>query len=118
MARKKATNPQPARQTPAAHVLPKGYAELLADLKARIRGAQVQAAVAVNRGLITLYWAIGQAIVERQQAEGWGKAVVDRLAGDLQREFPGESGFSPQNLWHMRSFYLAWTEEVASASPT
>jgi hypothetical protein len=30
------------------------------------------------------------------------------LAEDLQKEFPGTAGFSPQNVWFMRSFYLAW----------
>jgi predicted nuclease of restriction endonuclease-like (RecB) superfamily len=34
--------------------------------------------------------------------------VVERLAEDLQKEFPGTAGFSPQNVWFMRSFYLAW----------
>jgi hypothetical protein len=32
-------------------------------------------------------------IVERQKDEGWGKAVVQRLAGDLQKDFPGIQGF-------------------------
>ena len=32
----------------------------------------------------------------------------------MQREFPGISGFSPQNIWYMRAFYLALTEEVAN----
>jgi predicted nuclease of restriction endonuclease-like (RecB) superfamily len=68
--------------------------------------------LAVNRELIRLYWDIGRAIAERQKAEGWGKAVVDQLAADLQKEFPGESGFSKQNLWYMREFYWAWTENV------
>jgi predicted nuclease of restriction endonuclease-like (RecB) superfamily len=47
-------------------------------------------------------------IVERQEREGWGKAVVERLSADLHREFPGVSGFSVQNLWHMRQFYAAY----------
>jgi hypothetical protein len=38
---------------------------------------------------------------------------VQRLAADLQREFPGMAGFSPQNIWHMRSIYRDWTEDVA-----
>ena len=92
--------------------LPAGYPALLEDLKARIRQAQVKAAFSVNRELIALYWHIGRSIVERQRTEGWGKAVVVRLAADLQREFPGVAGFSVQNIWYMRAFYLAWTEEV------
>lgn len=101
-------------QRPAARVagLPAGYPALLDELKRRIRAVQLKAAVSVNRELIGLYWDIGRTIVERQRSEGWGKSVVDHLAGDLQREFPGVEGYSPSNIWRMRSFYLAWTEEV------
>jgi predicted nuclease of restriction endonuclease-like (RecB) superfamily len=126
MARKKSVAPKagktaptrtgrrsPARQGPAAGALPASYAALLNDLKDRIRTAQVRATLAVNREMIGLYWDIGRSIVERQKAEGWGKSVVDRLAADLQKEFPGESGFSKQNLWYMRRFYLAWTEALS-----
>ena len=98
---------------PASAVsLPAGYPAFLADLKARIRTAQVKASLAVNRELIALYWHIGRSIVERQRAEGWGRAVVERLSGDLQREFPDVAGFSAGNIWRMRAFYLAWTGEV------
>jgi len=34
------------------------------------------------------------------------------LAADLQKAFPGTEGFSPRNIWRMRAFYLAWTDEV------
>ncbi|MCL4692081.1 MAG: DUF1016 family protein [Candidatus Hydrogenedentes bacterium] len=90
---------------------PAGYGALLEDLKSRIRAAQVKAALSVNRELIALYWHIGGSIVERQRAEGWGKAVVERLSRDLEKEFPGVAGFSAGNIWRMRAFYLAWTEE-------
>jgi predicted nuclease of restriction endonuclease-like (RecB) superfamily len=88
--------------------LPIGYANFLADLKARVRAAQLRAVVSVNRELILLYWDIGKIIVEAQKTKGYGKQVVERLAEDLQKEFPGTAGFSPQNIWFMRSFYLAW----------
>ena len=92
--------------------LPAGYPAFLAELKTRIRTAQVKAALAVNRELIALYWHIGQSIVERQRAEGWGKSVVERLAADLRSEFPAVAGFSAGNIWRMRAFYLAWTGEI------
>jgi predicted nuclease of restriction endonuclease-like (RecB) superfamily len=92
--------------------LPPGYGPFLEDLKSRIQAARVKAAISVNRELIALYWYIGKSIVQRQRAEGWGKSVVDRLAADIQREFPGIAGFSPANVWRMRAFYLAWTDEV------
>jgi predicted nuclease of restriction endonuclease-like (RecB) superfamily len=64
--------------------------------------------------MIRLYWDIGREIVQRQEREGWGKGIVDRLAADLQRAFPGIEGFSPRNVWRMRAFYLAYTPEVAN----
>lgn len=78
--------------------LPDGYADLLEDLKSRIQTARVKAMLAVNRELVLLYWQIGQSIVERQQAEGWGKAIIEWLATDIQAAFPGLKGFSPCNI--------------------
>lgn len=52
------------------------YAPLLAGLKARVRAAQVTAAV--NRELMRLCWHIGRAILWAQRAEGWGGTAFDR----------------------------------------
>lgn len=65
--------------------------------------------MSVNRELILLYWDIGKIIAAAQKTRGYGKQVVERLAEDLQKEFPGTAGFSPQNVWFMRGFYLAWS---------
>lgn len=81
------------------------YVLLFTEVKERIRSAQYEALKAVNKELISLYWDIGRMIVERQRGRTWGKAVVERLADDLQKEFPGMQGFSAQNLWYMRQFY-------------
>jgi len=59
----------------------------------------------VNKELIFLYWDIGRMINERQKEYTWGKSVVELLAKDLQKEFPGIKGFSASNLWRMRIFY-------------
>ena len=85
-----------------------GYAPLLADLKARVRAAQVKAALSVNRELVLLYWHIGREILRAQKAEGWGAKVVERLAKDLAAEFPEMKGFSRSNMLYMRAFYAAW----------
>ncbi|MBN1662497.1 MAG: DUF1016 family protein [Deltaproteobacteria bacterium] len=86
----------------------KTYAQLLNSVKERIRKAQYDALKAVNKELIDLYGDIGRMIVERQEKEGWGKSVVEKLAADLQKEFPGIQGFSAQNLWRMKQFYQAY----------
>jgi predicted nuclease of restriction endonuclease-like (RecB) superfamily len=62
----------------------------------------------VNREQISLYTNIGRMIVERQQSNTWGKGIVDNLAGDLRKEFPGANGFSAGNLWRMKNFYEAY----------
>lgn len=49
-------------------------------------------------------------ILSRQQGETWGKSIVEKLAVDLQAEFPGVSGFSVQNLWRMKQFYEKYSE--------
>jgi predicted nuclease of restriction endonuclease-like (RecB) superfamily len=119
MPRKKATKDIPAPRSDlvkAVAGLPPGYGELLEDLKARVRTSQLKAAVAVNRELIRLYWDIGRLIVERQERDGWGKGVVDRLAKDVQKAFPGLKGFSPLNVTRMRALYLAYTKEVTILS--
>ena len=88
---------------------PQDYPRLLSEIKERIRSAQYEALKAVNKELVGLYWDIGRMIVERQDVEGWGKAVVEQLAADLRTEFPGVGGFSSSNLWRMKAFFEAYT---------
>ena len=45
----------------------------------------------------------GRLIVERQGQEGWGRAVMERLAVDIQREFPGVRGFCNRSRAYRRS---------------
>ena len=92
--------------------LPPDYTNWLASLKQRIQSAQQRATLAVNRELVLLYWQIGHDILARQQAQGWGAKVIDRLARDLSAAFPGMKGFSPRNLKYMRAFAEAWPDEA------
>jgi len=90
---------------------PHDYPAFLAELKQRIRSARLQAALSVNRELILLYWSIGRDILLRQQEEGWGSKVIDRLAADLRRAFPEMTGISGRNLKYMRALAEAWPQE-------
>jgi len=87
------------------------YATFLSELKARIRNAQIRAALAVNQEMVMLYWQTGRDIVARQQQARWRAKVIERLFQDLQREFPGIKGFSPRNLKYMRAFAEAYPDE-------
>lgn len=88
-----------------------GYDDFLRDLKERIRSAQVRAVLAVNRELVLLYWQIGRDILTRQQQQGWGAKVIERLSADLRSSFPEMRGFSRTNLLYMRAFAEAYSDE-------
>lgn len=81
------------------------------EIKEKIRESQYNALKAVNKELIALYWDIGRNIFEKQQKFGWGKSVVKELSHELQKEFVGIKGFSVQNLWNMRQFYLEYKDD-------
>ncbi|MCX6902431.1 MAG: PDDEXK nuclease domain-containing protein [Verrucomicrobia bacterium] len=104
------------KRRPLTPLIP-DYGRLLAEIKARVRAAQIRAGLAANRELLALYWDVGRMILDRQKAEGWGAKVIDRLSRDLQNEFPGQQGFSPRNLKYMRAFAEAWPETVIVQQP-
>ncbi len=85
------------------------YSAFLTEVKSRIQSARLSAGRAVNRELVLLYWDIGRGIVEKQTVEGWGDAVVERLAADLRAEFPDMRGFSSGNVWRMLQLYADHT---------
>ena len=92
------------------------YPALLADIKQRIRQAQTRAILAVNQAMVALYWDIGQLIDARQKQEGWGAAVIPRLAKDLHNELPEEKGFSERNIKLMVQFYREYPALFAAAA--
>jgi predicted nuclease of restriction endonuclease-like (RecB) superfamily len=79
---------------------------LLSEVKDRIRSAQYEALKTVNKELVGLYWDIRRMIVERQTDARHGSAIAEQLSKDLRTEFPGISGFSRRNVFHMLEFYL------------
>jgi len=73
-----------------------------------IEAARQRASKAVNTNLIDLYWQVGEYISRRIAEDGWGKGTVSALAAFIARHYPGQRGFSPQNLWRMRQFFEAY----------
>jgi len=92
-------------------VLPPGYPELLEDLKNVVAAACWRAQRVVNTDLLALYWRIGHTILDRQDAEGWGARVIDRLSADLRAAYPEMRGLSRCNFFYMRSFAASWPQE-------
>jgi predicted nuclease of restriction endonuclease-like (RecB) superfamily len=97
--------------------LPQNYASLLTTIKQRIQTAQVRTALAGNASMLMLYWDVGNLLVERQAEEGWGAAVLPRLAIDLRNELPEVKGFSVRNLMLMTQFAREYPGFYAIAQP-
>lgn len=95
----------------------KGFPALLADVKARIQSAQTRAVLAVNAELVRLYWDIGRIIDQRQRLEGWGSAVIPRLAAELKNELPDLKGFSERNIDLMIQFYREYPGPATISQP-
>ncbi|PIQ27822.1 DUF1016 domain-containing protein [bacterium (Candidatus Blackallbacteria) CG17_big_fil_post_rev_8_21_14_2_50_48_46] len=94
------------------NIIPADYAELLQNLKDRIRAAQIKAALTSNQTMLLLYWDIGQDILNKQTVAGWGAKVIQQLSKDLQSEFPDQSGYSERNLKYMRAFAEAYPDRA------
>ncbi|MFA7658688.1 MAG: PDDEXK nuclease domain-containing protein [Candidatus Gastranaerophilaceae bacterium] len=87
-----------------AVTLDTSYNEILGEIKNKVKQAQFKAMVVINTELISLYWQIGNTILSKQNKQGWGSKVIEKLSNDLSIEFPEMKGFSSRNLKYMRKF--------------
>ncbi len=87
-----------------------GYLQFIDNIKGEIQKQRVSIVLKANAGMICLYWNIGKAILDKQNEEGWGAKVIDRMSKDLKDAFPDMAGFSPRNIKYMRKFAASWTD--------
>ena len=90
--------------------MPDSYSVFLGNLKKRIQQERLKVVLSANAALVMMYWDIGRSILQKQNNEGWGAKVIDRLSLDLKYAFPEMSGFSPRNLKYMRKFAESWPD--------
>lgn len=93
------------------------YPNLLTEIKQRIQTAQARAMLGVNAELIRLYWEIGLMLDARQKSEGWGAAIIPRLAQDIRNDLPEMKGFSERNIKRMLAFYREYRDLVLVPQP-
>lgn len=86
------------------------YLNFIEEIKAEIQKQRIAVVLNANSSMICLYWNIGRAIIKKQEKEGWGTKVIDRMAKDLKDAFPDMSGFSPRNIKYMRKFAECWPD--------
>ena len=89
------------------------YQAIFGDVSRIVDAARQSAARSVNAVMTAAYWRIGQRIVEFEQSgekrAEYGTALIERLAVDMTERFG--RGFSRQNIWQMRQFYLSYPPE-------
>jgi len=93
------------------------YTSFVSEIKDLIHASQYEAMKTVNTHLLALYWEIGARITLRQSENNWGDYVVDVLAEELQKEFPGSRGYSRTNLYRMQYFYNEYSS-IAIVPPS
>jgi predicted nuclease of restriction endonuclease-like (RecB) superfamily len=96
------------------------YGDLVGGITRVLDTARRTSARTVNAIMTATYWEIGRRIVEYEQqgkarAE-YGKAVLQRLAGDLTSRYG--RGFGVVNLSQMKKFYLLWPTERILQTPS
>src|SRR3990167_2303727 len=84
------------------------YLDFLSHVKSKYLDTRIRSIQTVNQNLIDFYWWLGQQIFEKQEQFLWGDGIVEQLSKDLKNSFPEKAGFSPQNLWRMRRFYIEY----------
>lgn len=82
------------------------------DARKIVETARREAYAAINQTMVSAYWQLGKRIVEEEQngknrAE-YGKQLLKQLSQSLTEEFG--KGFSVQNLYGFRQFYLTFPE--------
>ena len=86
------------------------YLKFIDEVKLEIQKQRISVVLNANSSMICLYWNIGRGILKKQEEEGWGAKIIDRMAKDLKDAFPEMSGFSPRNIKYMRKFAESWPD--------
>ena len=96
------------------------YQAVYGDVSQIIDAARDSAVRSVNAAMTTAYWLIGRRIVDFEQSgedrAEYGAALIERLAEDLTVRFG--RGFSSQNIYNMRLFYLSYPPDRILQTPS
>ena len=99
-----------AERTATTGGLDAPYRAVFGDVSKIIDAARESAARSVNAAMTAAYWLTGRRIVEFEQSgeerAEYGAGLIERLAEDLTVRFG--RGFSLQNIYNMRLFYLSY----------
>ena len=92
------------------------YNDAVQQIKAAILQNQLEAAKAVNKQMLALYYGVGKYVSENTRNGAWGTGAIENISEQLRRELPGLRGFSPTSIKKMRNFYEQWND-IANRPP-
>lgn len=92
------------------------YNEAVQQIKSAILQSQLEAAKAVNRQMLALYYGIGKFVSDNTRTGTWGTGAIETISEQLRRELPGLRGFGVSNIKNMRQFYELW-KDVLNRQP-
>jgi len=106
------------RRSTLSHDAP--YRTVYGDVSKIIDAARESAARSVNAAMTAAYWLIGRRIIDFEQSgeerAKYGAALIESLAEDLTVRFG--RGFSLQNIYNMRLFYLSYPPDRILQTPS
>ena len=88
------------------------YNQAVQLIKSAILQNQLEAAKAVNRQMLALYYGVGKYVSDNTRKGVWGTGAIETISEQLRRELPGLRGFSPTSIKKMRQFYEQWCNVV------
>ncbi len=88
------------------------YNKAVQLIKSAILQNQLEAAKAVNRQMLALYYGVGKYVSDNTRKGVWGTGAIETISEQLRRELPGLRGFSPTSIKKMRLFYEQWCNIV------
>ena len=86
------------------------YQKWLQTLCDEIDRQRLKAVMQLNASTLQHYWWLGNDILKKQQAQGWGAKVIDMLSTDLLKRYGNDSGYSIRNLKYMRQFAVEYPD--------
>lgn len=86
------------------------YNQAVQLTKSAILQNQLEAAKAVNRQMLALYYGVGKYVSDNTRKGVWGTGAIETIS--VRRELPELRGLSPTSIKKMRQFYEQWCNIV------
>ena len=84
------------------------FTSWVTSISKKYKQSQIKAAYKVNSELINFYLELGKEINSTSFKKEYGSNFFIKLSGELKKELPNSSGFSPRNLAYIESFYILY----------